>query len=418
MVDRLTVLDRTLRLLGEMVDAGAGEISASLANCRVLVRCAEPFDAPTQAALATIVTLAVRSGLQLHLDLPEASTTTPLLEPGLVSEGLVHLGEAVVPGSVITTPIDSPDLQIAIGASARPTACRTLHLGVPGQVASFAGQPVAWTPLDPIGAIAAAGLAAGEAVRHAIRRLPPAAVWAEDILRPVDSASFTVPALPGGWINLGAIDVISAGAITDAAMWTLRARGEILGHGRVFDDGRYDLTNLNRYVELDRGAAEREVLKAEQLARSTPSGLALEPITRRFDLSDVAGAAPTIMVGADDVGVRWLAQRASPTWLGIGATSHNEARVTEHRPDGPCAGCAHPYLGIAPSQPIPTCAPVSFWAGFVLALRLLRATTAEATSATDTYATYYPLTRPGIGHVGGCPYHPACPIDPRHRRVA
>ena len=58
-----------------------------------------------------------------------------------------------------------------------------------------------------------------------------------------------------------------------------------------------------------------------------------------------------------------------PRWLGIGATSHFLALVTEHR-RGACAGCAHPSHG-EDIAVIPTISIVSFWAGFLLTLRLM-----------------------------------------------
>jgi hypothetical protein len=140
-------------------------------------------------------------------------------------------------------------------------------------------------------------------------------------------------------------------------------------------------------------------------------------VDRRFVADDIADASDRIIVGADDVAVRHLAQRANPWWLGIGATGHFEARVTEHWPGGPCAGCAHPTVEPGGAAMAPTCATISYWAGLLLAARLLRAA-AGARVTGDAYATFYPLTAPGLAEIGSTPAHPNCPIDPEHRRAA
>lgn len=76
------------------------------------------------------------------------------------------------------------------------------------------------------------------------------------------------------------------------------------------------------------------------------------------------------MVGADDVEVRHRAQARRPEWLGVGATSHFLVLITEHPRGSACAGCAHVALG-EDIAVIPTISIVSFWAGLLLALRLI-----------------------------------------------
>lgn len=419
MARRLEVLDRTLRLLGELVDAEPAAIDAALRPCRVRICLGATLAArpDAQAAAAAVVSLLVRSGLRVEVDAAAVPTTTAVLQGPDLPSALVGLGNDVLRGSATARHSRQPGLAIVIGDAAVPTADRVMYLGADGDEASFSAAPSTWSPSDMLVALAAAGLAGGEAVRHGIRGLPAKAAWAADVLRPQLRAASRLPGLPTGTVDLGMLDIISAGAITDALLWALRARGGVMGRGRVFDDGVFDATNLNRYQSLGVLAAESGFGKAGHAAASAPVGLLLVPIGRRFVEADLPTAAPTIVVGADDIAVRHLAQRAGPDWLGIGATGHFEARVTEHWPGGPCAGCAHPHAEAGDAALAPTCAPVSFWAGLVLAARLLRAASGRRERA-DSYVTYYPLTAPGPGLAGDVPSHPLCPVDPSHRAEA
>ncbi|MGH2464990.1 MAG: hypothetical protein ACRDGI_05980 [Candidatus Limnocylindrales bacterium] len=421
MDDPLSFADRSLRLLQELVDVDRLEIARVLQD--VPVRLHIPSSdlargAAAQATGATLTNVLVRSGMTVVLDLPEVAAVTPLLAGGSLADALVALGESVNPGAVVNGATGDADLVVAIADPSGARARRRLVVGTHERDCSFGAQVARWSPADQTVAVGAGLLASGEIVRDALRMLAPRGSWAKAALEPVLQATFTTPRLPAGRIDLGRVDVVSAGAVSDALIWTIRARGSVFATGRVFDDGCYDRTNLNRYLTLDRGSAEREEPKGHRLAANAPAGMVLEVVERRFGELDIAGAAPTIIVGADDVAVRYIAQRANPQWLGIGATSHFEVRVTEHGPDEPCAGCAHPHLGQVPDAPIPTIAPVSGWAGFVLALRLLRWASSRTFERAVAYQTFYPLTRPGIAEIGRAPWHPSCPIDERHRRRA
>jgi len=81
--------------------------------------------------------------------------------------------------------------------------------------------------------------------------------------------------------------------------------------------------------------------------------------------------APCVLVGTDDIPARWAVQRAWPAWLGVGATSHFLTVTSSHAPGQPCAGCLHPYDDPDTSL-IPTVSFASYWAGLLLAIRLLR----------------------------------------------
>jgi hypothetical protein len=100
--------------------------------------------------------------------------------------------------------------------------------------------------------------------------------------------------------------------------------------------------------------------------------IAGEPI--RFDENTpvpMQVLAPIVLFGTDDIPSRWFVQGLQPAWLSVGATAHFTAMVSEHTPDSPCAACLHPEDDDV-NAPIATAAFVSYWAGLLLLVRLLR----------------------------------------------
>jgi hypothetical protein len=212
MARRVDVLDRTLALLHELVDADRAVIDATLKayRCRLVLDEAAS-DGDAQAATATLVSLLVRSGLTVELDVPDIEVETALLDPGPLRQGLQELGDAILPGSISHDAISEADLAIVIGTS-RPPARRVIHLGAVGDEARFGHMLEGWQPGDALVALAAAALVAGEALRVAVRDLPPAAPWAAAILGPLEQASVHLPGIPVGMVDLGELDIVSAGA--------------------------------------------------------------------------------------------------------------------------------------------------------------------------------------------------------------
>jgi hypothetical protein len=115
-----------------------------------------------------------------------------------------------------------------------------------------------------------------------------------------------------------------------------------------------------------------------------------------------------------------MIQAMVPSWLGVGATSHTMVIVSEHTPGGACAGCTHPVVEDA-VEVIPTVSFVSFWAGFLLAMRFRLLAMGIAMPADQQVTTLWPLRFGGAVHsrqaaVGNCPLlqtlrgHPELPI--------
>ena len=158
---------------------------------------------------------------------------------------------------------------------------------------------------------------------------------------------------------------------------------------RVIEPETLDLTNLNRYALARRFDSNQP--KAEILENYSRGILKISGRQERLDDSWPAllgSLAPRVLVGVDQIPVRWAVQRAAPPWLQVAGTSHFLAMASSHRPDGPCAGCTHPIDEVG-NGPIPTISFVSLWAGILQALDLL--SDASSRSASAPYAICHPF---------------------------
>jgi hypothetical protein len=419
-MDRVTTLDRSIRLMRELVALQPEQLVEALQGSRVrlVARGCRAGLTEVQSALVTALHVLVRSGVTVEVDVAAVPAEVATLPGGPLDEALEWLGDAILPGSIAGP--GRTDGEVVLALSPVPGHVQAIHLGVSGMTGYYGSAPADWECDEPLAAIAAGLLGATEALRRILGRMPLTdEARATHGLRRVVAASHRVEIpLPRQGIDVGVIDVVSAGAVTDAMVWTMVMRGSITGRGRVFDAGSFDTTNLNRYPTLLHATAEEGGRKARHLAAVAAPVLDLVAQGSHFAERDIRDAARRIVVGADDVSVRHLAQRARPVWLGIGATGHREVRVTEHA-SGPCAGCSHPHLPPAPPTVIPTIAPVSMWAGYVLACRLLRSAVVASNEALpDAYATWYPLDRPGHVEAGPTRFSIDCPLDPAHALLA
>jgi hypothetical protein len=172
-------------------------------------------------------------------------------------------------------------------------------------------------------------------------------------------------------LDLGPVDFVSGGAITNASLNVLvRARG-LRCDARVIDGDVLAIGNANRYAFFRRSCLG--LRKAADLANWSTSAFHITPVPLRLELrtlSAILPLAPRVVLGVDDIPSRWLAQRHAPGWVGVGATVHFTAVVSDHTPETPCAGCLHPRDdGI--QADIPTVSFVSYWAGLLVATRLI-----------------------------------------------
>jgi hypothetical protein len=219
-----------------------------------------------------------------------------------------------------------------------------------------------------------AALAASEAFKFVMRRLP---------LRNPSDAVFFAPSISSSWnfdpiavplgesIDLSSVDFISAGAISQAALFALSRIPRVEMSGRIFDDDDTEASNLNRNMLTL--ASDLRQPKVEITSRLCSAGVHLKPVVGRFpEHSSDIRLSGRVMVGVDDIPSRWRAQERAPNWIAVGGTSHYSASSSVHTPGSPCCGCLHPVDDDGGGQRIPTVSFVSFWAGLAMTVRLLR----------------------------------------------
>ncbi|HKV23189.1 MAG TPA: hypothetical protein VJN93_01230 [Candidatus Acidoferrum sp.] len=335
-----------------------------------------------QSCLTTVVALLSRMGMQVTLRIPEISMIrrqSPF-RGTLLRDSLLASSNNLISGATVQqdTSEREPDLIFVLGDSAieeRP--CPTWRLrgsewhGAMTQRSTLAPR---WSGEWPIGAMTSAALAAGEALKFVMRRLPlrrkddlvffepsPESNW--------DFGSITIPA---GELDLGEVDIVSAGAISQAALYALLRLPQVRIAGRIFDDDTTSTTNFNRNMLTLVGDADSA--KVRLVADRCSPEFGLTPKYQRF----VAGApesrqlAPYVLVGVDDIPSRWQVQRCTSGVLIVSGTSHFSISSSCHGPGQPCCGCQHPLDDRGGPTEIPIASFISFWAGLAMAVRLIR----------------------------------------------
>jgi hypothetical protein len=424
-------LDRTARLIGMDLFAGqvpASQITDGLQATTVQVRADEAnLSSPSgQTALCTLFGQIAMMGIGISLDIPDV----PLLAPQPPLRGtrlrtaLLNYGGNLIPGNRCGIGLRETDLAFTLGDTrgadlhaVRVTGgdwcCAT---GPVGQV-----PPRRWHGTWPVGAMLAAAAAAPEALRAAVTRIASATGTrptrefrtSPGLPASIDLSGRAVPARP---LDLGHVDVISGGAITNATLYALLRVPGLSGLLRVIEPDILDVTNLNRYPLArlsDVGRAKAAILKGY-----SHDGLLIRGVEGFFDNSWpslLVTLAPRMLIGADQIPARWAAQRAAPSWLQVSGTSHFLVMSSSHHPDGPCAGCAHPRDEQG-SDPIPTISFVSLWAGILQAVDLLNEADGQTSAGSYTVCSPFGLsgTRPLITRQ--LAPAPGCPVPCRAAR--
>lgn len=339
-----------------------------------------------QSALVTLVSLLSRMGMQVGLFIPDI----PLLQPQPPTSGrsmadaLIGLSDRLIPGaSIRIDPEIEPDIIFALGntriANDKVPSWRLSGDEWRGTVASRLGHgqvPAPWVADWPIGGMVSAALAANEAFKFVMRRMALRNKMNRPFLEssPSCSWSFDSIPLPEFKLDLGQVDLISAGAIIQASLYALVRLPGVQMCGRIFDDDLTAPSNLNRnLLTVADDVGKPKVLVAAQRCYSK---LRLDPITSRFEGGkfDSLRLAQQVLVGVDDIPSRWEIQRCAPNWVAVSGTSHFNISSSAHSVDEPCSGCLHPVDDLAGLNPIPTVSFISFWAGLVMAVRLIRET--------------------------------------------
>ena len=375
--------------------------------------------------VASALTLA-RSGHSVCLCAPDVTLVgvQPPLTHGKLVSGLSEIGRDLLPGLdfCVGAPGDHVDLAILLGPPEYAGSTdQTARLGWSkwsGRLSSDSAQSCAQTDW-PIGALAAASFACSEAFKAAMRKLREYArtPWLFDqmfalsnrvqiTLAPEDTPTDAA---------LGQFDMISAGAITNSALFTLLRLPGLRGTCRVFDDDDNELSNLNRNALLRRSDVVPPKSKVQTLAEYSDQ-LTIEPCALLYDEGFSGPAlAANVLVGVDHIPSRWAVQRSRPNWLGVGATDAFSAYVSFHTSEVPCVGCLHPDP-LQLDGHIPTVAFVSFFAGLMLGTYLARRVNGGMDPAQEQQA-YVTMIRPDTWVQGPVTANSRCPVPCKFARA-
>ena len=331
-----------------------------------------------QTALVTLYAQLAMMGLQIDLDVPVTGLRAeqpPLRGSDLLS-GLLAYSADLLPGGS-ARPSATPDVTFALGDTAAPAGAVRVS-GTDWTAAVGELLPgLRWQGTGPAGAMAAATAAAAEGLRAAVPRIAeylgrPASQDPRWCTRPgrhvgLDLSNYQT----GGHAAIGEVDMISGGAITNAALYALLRMPAVTAALRIIEPDLLALPNLNRYalaLSSMLGWPKTRALKAFETPRISITGSA-----ETFDTAAATRLAPLaqrLLVGVDHIPSRWAAQReATASWICVGASSHDYVLVSAHPPGSACAGCVHTRDEDIAGD-IPTISFVSFWAGLVQALEL------------------------------------------------
>lgn len=259
--------------------------------------------------------------------------------------------------------------------------------------------------------------AAAEPYKFAMRRVRhfAAAGPFDEYFRACDQASIALAprSTPAPKPVLGAFDMVSAGAISQAALYALSRIPGVAADARVIEHDTNELTNINRYALLRRSGVRSDMQKAQYLSRLNLDGLEIQPIPLRYEALNRARIGPlarNVLIGVDNLHSRWAVQEEHPEWLGIGATEDYLAFLTVHHSGLPCARCVHPEGPLA-DGPAASAAFVSHWGGLVLAAAFARARSWSDFSADEQVTQFASLQLGSSGSVwktkgaarGDCP---------------
>jgi len=380
-MNKLTALAlaRTLLLMRDdlKADVSDEELLDALTSTIVVIVADKPnlSSHSAQSAFVTAAMLMARSAHQVHVlapDLRLLERQPPLLGERIIS-ALVAASDNLVPGVALRghLPNTTPDLEIRIGDTpSRIRAKRSIVLSASNWSGAIGNSPTPWPVVDaPLGGLAAAALASGEAFKISMLKLIRYAISAREFgarfapcLRAHLNLAPTDTPLPQ---DLERFDVVSGGAIANSFLYSLLRFRSVRGSGRIFDFDLGDITNLNRNVLMQ--CSDVGTPKVEFLAKLFSKPLVLEPNVHPVSASRrCLRLTSRIVVGVDHIPTRWTVQAYAPMWLGVGATSHWSAMASFHRAGLACARCLHPEDD-PNDAPVPTVAFVSFWSGLLLA---------------------------------------------------
>ena len=290
-----------------------------------------------QVALLTAAMLIARSGQRVYvhaLDVPLVGYQPPFTGRTLY-EAIQNVRGELIDGNDIEFGFPmGADIAFVFGgeSSVAPLqARRTVSVGW----TAWSGELNSWPRSSrcverdwPIGALAAAVLVAAEAIKLSgaaiCRIIGHDGHYSELFELSCGSRIRLAPDDTPRISNVGSLDIISAGAVSNAVLYSLLRLPDVVGEARAFDRDFSDPSNRNRNVLL---LASLEHLSKVALFDHFGRGLRINPVQRHLEKADLEGLADQIVVGVDSIPTRWLLAERRSLWMGVGASSILELRA-------------------------------------------------------------------------------------------
>ena len=429
--DPRQALDRTLLLMRDefLLHVTDAQLLDALRSTQValVIDAANSASHSAQTAYVTAALLMARSAHRVYVVGPDVSLAMrqlPLRHDRMVSALLEAAGRILPQVEFHSSPPRGRlDLEVRFGDTpSKVRARRSIAVSASPWTAYLSeGIGTRWaSTFWPFGGLACGPIVAAEAFKLSMTKL---AAFARNpgtfkhLMGIARSVTFALaPDDTPTLSDLGEFDMVSAGAIINAALYVLGRVPDASGIGRVIDRDEGDVSNLNRNALFTIDSVRRP--KAEVLAQCVPPGLRLDPVIERYDEATARRLDPLaarVLVGVDDIPTRWRVQRGQPAWLGVGATTHWSAMASFHVAGLPCAGCLHP-TDDPNDAPVPTVAFVSFWAGLLLSVYYIRSLS-SARSEEMLQQTFLTPLRPELPWRTPVQRHRRCPVCGNVRTV-
>lgn len=378
-----------------------------------------------QTAITTLVSLLSRMGVQVQLRVPDLALLHP--QPPFtgshLEQALLASSESLIVGATVRSEYKrTPDFTFVLGDTQGNKNGLSHYLSGGAWYGDLTCEPTdtrRWADDWPIGAMTSATLAATEVFKFVLRGLrfrdDRDRVYFEPSPRSRWDFGWVSP--PTSTFALGEIDWISAGAICQAALFTLTRIPNLEMEGRIFDSDTTDESNLNRNPLSTAG--DVGLKKVTVVTMKCGPNIRLTPVPERFTAHTYTRVAPRVTVGVDHIPTRWDVQSLWPSWLAVSGTSHFSILSSAHGVGEPCAGCLHPRDDDA-VNPIPTVSFISFWGGLTMAVRLLRQALGNPypSAQQQLFMTPLRMDQPHAAMWAPVPYRPDCPVPCGKPRAA
>ncbi|WP_157219142.1 E2 ligase fold family C protein [Flavisphingomonas formosensis] len=309
------------------------------------------FDADASGSSEAIVTLDLTLRLVARLYPRIAILGIGASASELVGE-LEELARSINPDIEFVAEAEKVTVGICVGVTDAPFASPTFHVGSDGWRArlSVSGPVGSGSSGNPVGAGAAACFAAA----NVFRTIFASQLTHGDIDEEIDLCLLSFA--PGGGtdgagveeIYMGRVQLVGAGAIGNAFLWTASRWTGLSGAIDVVDHEDVDLSNLQRYVLcLQEDVSQVKVDVA--VARAGSPSVAIVP--HRADWQGYVSDRTDwrfdrVAVALDTARDRLAVQGSLPRWIANAWTQETDLGVSRHRfGDGACLACLYMPAG-------------------------------------------------------------------------